>query len=81
MLLLIEVSESSLGFDTGRKSAPYARCGIPELWVLDLDARNLQVRRAPSATGFESWQVLERGTITSPLALPNARFDWGAIFD
>ncbi len=81
LLLIIEVSESSLGYDSGRKSNLYARHGIAELWILDLANRSLELRRRPSASGFESLQKLEPGTIAAPSALPDVLLDWSRIFD
>jgi Uma2 family endonuclease len=49
VLLLVEVSESTLRFDRDIKSALYARHGIPELWIVNLDANRLLVFREPQA--------------------------------
>ena len=55
VLLLVEVSDTSLAFDLGRKAALYARHGIPEYWVVDVTNRLLYVHRLPDpATG--TWQ-------------------------
>ncbi|WP_375426779.1 Uma2 family endonuclease [uncultured Sphingomonas sp.] len=37
--LLAEVSSSTLTFDIGKKAVLYARFGIPEYWVADVNAR------------------------------------------
>jgi Uma2 family endonuclease len=47
ILLIIEVSDTTLKFDTEVKARLYARHGVPELWVVDLGARALEVFRAP----------------------------------
>lgn len=55
VLLLVEVSDTSLAFDLGRKAALYARHGIPEYWVVDVTNRLHYVHRLPDpATG--TWQ-------------------------
>lgn len=46
-LLVIEVSMSSLALDLGAKAAAYARAGVPDYWVLDLEGRRLVVHRRP----------------------------------
>ena len=35
VLLVVEIADSSLRYDIGRKAAPYASFGIRELWVID----------------------------------------------
>jgi Uma2 family endonuclease len=37
--LLVEVSDTTLGFDLGKKAGVYARHAVPEYWVVDLKAR------------------------------------------
>ena len=39
ILLLVEVSDSSLGYDTNVKLRHYARVGVPEVWIANLQKR------------------------------------------
>jgi len=43
VLLIIEVSDSSLDFDLNAKRQTYAKAEISEYWVLDVNARELHV--------------------------------------
>jgi len=52
MLLVIEVSDTTAAFDRSRKATLYARAGVPEYWVLDLNARMLVVHREPDGTQY-----------------------------
>ena len=52
VLLVVEVSDSSLGYDTGRKAALYAGFGIRELWVIDAVAMTTRAFRSPSPDGY-----------------------------
>jgi len=52
MLLVIEVSDTTAAFDRSRKASLYARAGVPEYWVLDLNARMLVVHREPDGTQY-----------------------------
>ncbi len=52
MLLVIEVSDTTVAFDRSRKAALYARAGVPEYWVLDLNGRMLVVHREPDGTQY-----------------------------
>lgn len=47
MRLLVEVSDSSLGHDLGRKLRLYARTGVPEYWVADVNRRKIIRFHAP----------------------------------
>jgi Uma2 family endonuclease len=47
--LVVEVSESSLAFDRGRKGSVYARAGILDYWIVNLVDRVLEVYREPIA--------------------------------
>ncbi len=70
VLLLIEVSHSSLEYDLRIELPLYARAGIQEVWVVDLDAGSLQVNRGPGPGGYESVRILSPGDRVAPLALP-----------
>jgi Uma2 family endonuclease len=48
-LLVVEVSESTLGFDRNRKAAIYAAAGIADYWIVNLVQRQLEVFRRPVA--------------------------------
>ena len=45
VLLVIEVSDTSLAYDLGTKVPLYARHGIPEVWVIDAATRRTRVFR------------------------------------
>ena len=47
--LIVEVSDSSLSFDRGRKLRLYAAAGIPEYWIVNLVDRQVEVHREPLA--------------------------------
>ena len=48
ILLLVEVADSSLRFDRTVKLPLYARAGIAELWIVDLQRRVVDVHRRPA---------------------------------
>ncbi|MBC8141912.1 MAG: Uma2 family endonuclease [Armatimonadetes bacterium] len=70
--LLIEVSVSTLAYDTGEKAVKYAQSGVPEYWVVDTDNRRLVVYRNPSPTGYAAPIILTDADTATPLAAPNA---------
>ena len=70
VLLLVEVSDSTIDFDRDVKVPNYARSGIQEVWLWDLEVNCLEVYRNPTANGYTSMQKFERGEIVAPLAFP-----------
>lgn len=50
--LVVEVADSSLAYDLGRKARLYAGFGIAELWVVDAASLAARIHRAPSAEGY-----------------------------
>lgn len=66
--LAIEVADSSLAYDLGRKARLYAEFGIGELWVFNVKASKVTVHRAPvdgvyqaiSEHGFDQTLTPER---------------------
>lgn len=70
--LVIEVSHSSLPYDRIRKAAAYARAGIPEYWIVNLQERRLEVHRQPDPTAavWRERLVLGEDEVCRPLARP-----------
>ena len=52
LLLAIEVSDTSLRYDLGRKIGVYAAFGIPEVWVIDANTLATRVHRRLGAEGY-----------------------------
>lgn len=67
VLLLVEVADSSIRYDRSRKLPLYARHGIPEVWLIDLNARVVEVYREPAG---DSYQVVTTPNALTPLAFP-----------
>lgn len=79
-LLIVEVADTTLSFDRRWKANLYARAGIPEYWIVNLGARQLEVHRDPEAMPAARYRWAY-GTVrrlgaedeVSPLAAPEAR--------
>jgi Uma2 family endonuclease len=71
VLLVIEVAESSLTYDRRTKLPLYARAGIAEAWLLDLDGDALEVHREPGPDGYALVRRCRRGVRVAPVALPD----------
>ena len=75
VLLAVEVSDSTLRFDLQVKVPLYARCGIPEAWVIDVNERIVHVFRQPGAAGFGESRVARSGDSVACDALPEATIE------
>ncbi len=71
LLLVVEVSDTTVGFDRTTKAALYARAGIREYWVVDLSGRQVFVHRTPAAEGYADIAAYAEGESVSTLARPN----------
>ncbi len=79
--LLIEVSDTTIDHDRNVKSVVYARAGIIELWIVDVNAELVEVYRNPGANGYESIQQFRPGERISPLSFPDMVISVDAIFE
>lgn len=71
--LIIEVADTSLGFDREDKVPLYAMCGIPEVWLVDLPAKAVHVFRRPGQTNYSD-VIRFRGDDMLPIpGLPEAQ--------
>jgi Uma2 family endonuclease len=53
-LLVVEIADSSLGYDLGRKAGLYAGFRIAELWVIDAVRLRTHIHRDATPTGYRS---------------------------
>ncbi|WP_020472756.1 Uma2 family endonuclease [Zavarzinella formosa] len=72
MRFTIHLEPSEVGFDTNEKRLLYARSGIAEYWVLDINGRQLLVYRHPLAGDYDSSQTFGPADTVSPLAAPTS---------
>jgi Uma2 family endonuclease len=81
-LLVIEVASESLRKDRDVKGNLYARFGVPEYWIVDLETRAIETRRDPGPDGRHRAvsTVPTPGEATSAV-LPGLRVRVSALFD
>jgi len=70
VLLVVEVADSTLDFDRYVKVPLYARHGITEVWIVDLEKQQLEVHRNPTLQGYENVELFQPGQSLSPQAFP-----------
>lgn len=64
------MADTSTDVDRRVKVPLYARSGVPETWLLDLEQETLTAYRDPAADGYRAVQVLRRGEQLAPAACP-----------
>jgi Uma2 family endonuclease len=72
LLLVIEVSDTTLTFDLLTKSRLYAAAGIREYWVVDLNNRQLFVHAVPENGQYTRTETLIAGA-GNQVALPGGK--------
>ncbi|WP_448380569.1 Uma2 family endonuclease, partial [Gloeomargarita sp.] len=65
---IIEVADTTIAYDRDIKVPLYLAAGIPEVWLVNLDADCLEVYRQ------EKQQILQRGQTLAPLQFPELVF-------
>lgn len=74
VLLLIEVSDSTLAYDRVVKRPLYARSGIPEYWLANLIDNSIEVYRKPEGDRYTESFVVYITEEISAVAFPKATF-------
>ena len=70
VLLLIEVSDTTLAYDRGVKLPLYARAGIREVWIVDLARETVGRHTDPSGKSYRRADRLRRGQTLESISLP-----------
>jgi Uma2 family endonuclease len=86
-VLVIEVSDTTLPYDRGRKASLYAAAGIPDYWIVNLVDGMLEVRRspvevpsAPFGCEYSTVTLLRRSETVAPLEAPAATLTVESLF-
>ncbi len=76
-LLVTEVSDTSLAYDRGAKASLYAAAGIADYWIVNLNARQIEVHRDPQPDPSQPFgahymqvTIYGMGASIAPLAMP-----------
>lgn len=79
VLLIIEVADSSTGFDREIKLPLYAQAMLLEVWLVNLPDDTVEVYSQPSDGSYQETQVLKRGEILASSASSGLSLDVTAI--
>lgn len=79
VLLVIEVSDTSLEFDTGLKARIYATLGVPEYWVVDATTLETTVHLGPRAEGYADVATHAPSATVTPTLVPALALSMGGL--
>jgi len=71
VLLLVEISDTTLLHDRNVKLPIYAHSGIPEVWIVDLQSEQIEVFTEPTSQDYVSSRIFSSGNVVSPSAFPD----------
>lgn len=80
LVLVVEISDSTLRFDRNVKAALYARAAIIEFWILDVTGRRLIVHRDPDPSGYRSVIAYNEFEKIAPLGAPDHELSLNEMF-
>lgn len=79
-LLVIEVSDATWRYDRHEKVPFYARKGIPEVWIVDLQHSSLHFFRAPAGERYTEESSSKTPGVVALPGLPGVSVDLAPLF-
>ena len=80
VLLLIEVSDTTISYDRKTKTRLYAEAEIAEVWLVNLPRQILEVYTNPQDGKYKFRRKYEKNEIVSPKLLPELTLKVSDIF-
>ena len=80
VLLIIEVSDSSVDYDCETKIPLYAKSNIPEVWLVNLIENNVAIYSGPSSEGYNVITKHHHNQILSPKSFHDITLTVSEIF-
>lgn len=80
ILLIIEISDSTLGRDRVTKSLAYSKAGIQQYLVLNLQNETIEDLREPSEDGYQFKRTLRKGDSLNLVAFPEVEIKIDDLF-
>jgi len=80
IFLLIEVADATFKKDRKQKARTYAKAGIADYWILDINNRQLSILRQPGNKTYEQETILDENATVSPLAFPDVTVSVSQMF-
>jgi Uma2 family endonuclease len=71
---VIEISDTMLRYDRGVKLQMYAKTGIADYWIIDVNGRTIEICREPHDLGYGSRTMHVKGDSVAFAAFPDVVF-------
>ena len=79
--MIVEISDTTLIYDRGRKASLYAMRSVADYWIVNVNDDQLEIHHDPGADnsqpfgyGYSSVTIRHRGEVVTPLAAPHLTF-------
>ncbi|MDX2213405.1 MAG: Uma2 family endonuclease [Oculatellaceae cyanobacterium bins.114] len=80
IFLIIEVADSTLLGDRQQKALIYAKAGIADYWILDVNAKQVDIFREPTPEGYQQEASVAANTMLAPVAFPDISIPLNQLF-
>jgi Uma2 family endonuclease len=80
MLLVVEISQSTLRLDLKVKVPLYARHQVPEVWVVDLEHNRIHFFRSPKNGVYTDVSFTDKPEAVALIAVPGITVDLAELF-
>ncbi len=75
VLLVVEVSDTTLAYDKNVKLPRYAATGVPEVWILNLQSEVIEVHSESEPDGYRKTAHYKRGERVGSATISDLAFD------
>ncbi|UVO54747.1 Uma2 family endonuclease [Sphingomonas sp. SUN039] len=79
LALVVEVSDTTLAIDLGRKRSLYARAGVPEYWVVDVEQGTIHQNWGPSGDEYREMRIVPFGQPIAAATLAGVEVETGGL--
>lgn len=80
VLLLVEVADTSLGYDKEIKLPIYAKAGISEVWIIDLNQNIIEVFQKSDHKKYKKKTIFSKGQCIQVQCFPNISINIDGLF-
>jgi len=75
VILIVEVSDSTVKYDRDKKLPLYAEAEIPEVWIINLPNEIIEVHTKPNVGLYQFVKIFKSGEVVESEALPNLNLE------